>query len=354
MYREEYAYELPSEKIALYPVEPRDSCNLIIIHKDSGEIAHRKFSDICDYLEPGDCIVLNDSKVQPVRLILRRNTGGIVEILLTHRLSEGVWTSLARPSKRIKIGEKLQDEVGQSIAEVIEKKEGHLILKFLVSESTIFDKLGLAPLPAYIGRRPEKKDLETYQTVYARNGFSIAAPTAGLHFTVDLLKKIRDKGVGIAYIQLDVGEGTFRPIATDNVEEHVMLSEYFRITRYNAELINKARRVIAVGTTVTRTLESFSQRNVIAQTGETGLFIYPGYKFKNVDALLTNFHQPGSTPLLLTAAFCGKDLLFHAYSEALKRDYRFLSYGDGMLIIPQKKTSVSFEDPVQFSRNISS
>ncbi len=361
MLKADFLYDLPENRIALFPSEPRDSCRLLVIHKDSGKIEHRSFADIVEYFGEGDALVLNDSRVHPVRFRLSRSSGGIVEFLLTHRRGEGEWVALARPSKRLKAGEGLLDERGEGVVSIIEKAEGHVIVKINLSESDFFSRFGLAPLPAYIQRVPEKRDIETYQTVYAHDGFSIAAPTAGLHFTPHLLERLKEKGVSIVYIQLDVGEGTFRPITADKIEDHKMLSENYAITTEAAEKINRAGRVVAVGTTVTRTLESFLAGPVTASSGSTDLFIYPGHEFRHVDVLLTNFHQPGSTPLVLTSAFCGKELLFKAYGEALGLDYRFLSYGDAMIILPfdfdeqnrrepeltaQKKTSFSFGDPI--------
>lgn len=347
MRKEEFLYDLPQDRIALYPSQPRDACGLLVIHRESGRIEHRIFHEIVNYLDEGDCLVLNDSKVQPVRFRLRRATGGVVELLFTKKIREGVWVALARPSKRPKIGERLIGENGEEIVEIEEKKAGKLTLKLLIDESELFRRLGLAPLPGYIHRIPEERDLQTYQTVFAREGFSIAAPTAGLHFTPELLKRIQTKGTQVAYIQLDVGEGTFRPVMTQRVEDHRMKAENYTISPEAAEKINRAGRIVAVGTTVTRTLESLPDPEpIMPHSGSTGLFIYPGHKFKRVGALLTNFHQPGSTPLFLTAAFTGKELLFKAYEEALGMDYRFLSYGDAMLILPRKTTERPCGDPL--------
>ncbi|MBN2380438.1 tRNA preQ1(34) S-adenosylmethionine ribosyltransferase-isomerase QueA [candidate division WOR-3 bacterium] len=333
MRKDEFVYELPPERIALYPKEPRDGCLLIVLHRDTGKIEHRKFSDIVDYLIPGDCLVLNESRVQPVRFRLRRASSGVIELLFTGKVSDRTWVALARPAKRIRIGERLFDEREEAVVEIKAKNKGRIELILLEDEKMLFARLGLAPLPAYIHRVPENKDLETYQTVFAREGFSIAAPTAGLHFTKGLLDRLQNKGVEVACIQLDVGEGTFRPIKTDDVEDHDMAEENYTITLDAADKINNAQRVIAVGTTVTRTLESFSEPGLIpAGSASTDLFIYPGHKFKRIHALLTNFHQPASTPLLLTTAFGGKELVFKAYTQALERNYRFLSYGDAMLI----------------------
>lgn len=334
MLREEFYYELPSNRIALYPSHPRDSCRLIVVHRNSGHIEHRIFSDIVEYLESGDCLVLNYSKVHPVRFRLRRRTGGVVELLFIQNLGDNRWESLARPAKRLKTGEILVGERGEEIVKIQGVKEGKLTLELMWEEDELFRKLGMAPLPVYIQRIPEDGDKENYQTVYASRGFSIAAPTAGLHFTDELLNRIKEEGVQVAFIQLDVGEGTFRPITSENVEDHYMAAEDYTVTQDAAESIDNAKRVIAVGTTVTRTLESFDAgQPVTAGSSSTGLFIYPGHEFSHVDVLLTNFHQPCSTPLLLTASFTGKELLFRAYRQALKRDYRFLSYGDAMLVL---------------------
>ncbi|MBD3286805.1 tRNA preQ1(34) S-adenosylmethionine ribosyltransferase-isomerase QueA [candidate division WOR-3 bacterium] len=330
---EEFRYDLPEDRIALYPAQPRDACLLIVVHRDSGRIEHSRFRDIIDYLKPGDCIVLNESKVQPVRFRLRRISGGLIELLFTGK-DDGQWIALVRPAKRIKTKEKLIDERGEEVVEILEIDKGKVRLKLLIEEESLFESLGLAPLPAYIKRVPEEIDLKTYQAVFARKGFSIAAPTAGLHFTKKLLETIRTKGVQVVYIRLDVGEGTFRPIKTDKVEDHSMLPENFLITDKAARIINNAKRIIAVGTTVTRTLESFPEENgIMPGRRSTDLFIYPGYKFRYVDTLLTNFHQPSSTPLLLTCAFAGKEMILEAYRQALGKGYRFLSYGDAMLIL---------------------
>jgi len=334
MLKQEFFYTLPQERIALYPVEPRDACRLMVIHRDSGRIEHRVFREIEEYLNQGDCLVLNESKVHPVRFRLRRVTGGVVELLFTRRLGKDIWLALARPAKRLKAGERLVNESGEEVVDIRQRQEGKLRLKLLVPEEELFARLGLAPLPAYIQRIPDERDRNTYQTVFARQGFSIAAPTAGLHFTEELLKRIQKKGVEVAFIQLDVGEGTFRPITTERVEDHRMARENYHLSSEAAEKINRAERVIAVGTTVTRTLESFRHQGPLsASSGSTSLFIYPGHEFRRIQALLTNFHQPGSTPLLLTAAFSGRKLLFKAYEEALEREYRFLSYGDAVLIL---------------------
>lgn len=340
MRKEEFSYDLPQERIALYPAQPRDKCRLLVIHKQTGEIEHRLFSDITDYLTPGDCLVLNQSKVEPVRIRLKRRTGGVVELLFTKELSKDTWVALAKPAKRLKPGEVLFGDRGEEMAEITDKDKGRLRLKLFLASEELFRLLGLAPLPGYIQRLPEDKDLDTYQTVFARTGFSIAAPTAGLHFTKGLLNRVKEKGAEIAFIQLDVGEATFRPIRTEKVEEHSMPAEHYVISAQAADKINASKRIIAVGTTVTRTLESLPS-DVPIEPGEdsTDLFIYPGYEFKRISALLTNFHQPGSTPLLLTSAFCGKELLFTAYHTALDMDYRFLSYGDAMLIIPHETAS---------------
>ena len=346
MRKEEFRYDLPQERIALYPSEPRDTCKLLIIHRSSARIEHRVFRDIGDYLSKGDCLVLNESKVQPVRFRLRRATGGLVELLFVKKISEYVWEALARPAKRLKPGEILLGERGEEIVKIEKKDGGKLNLRLLLEESELFSKLGMAPLPVYIQRTPDKRDLETYQTVFARAGFSIAAPTAGLHFTEELIVQLKNKGVDVTFVQLDVGEATFRPIRTEKIKNHHMPAENYSITSEAAEKINRAKRIIAVGTTVTRTLETFPAETPIpSQSGSTELFIYPGYKFKRVDVLLTNFHQPGSTPLLLTAAFTEKDLLFKAYEQALKMDYRFLSYGDAMLILPHDVASQHRGDP---------
>ena len=339
-YLSDYDYFLPEELIGQKPREPRDSSKLMLIDRKNGSIEHKNFYNIIDYLQKGDILVRNATKVIPARIFGHKDTGGVLEILLIKRISLDTWECLLKPAKKLKLGQKLYiGENKELIAELLEiKEDGNRILKFYHEGSfeEILDKLGSMPLPPYITSKLENKD--RYQTVYAQRGESVAAPTAGLHFTEELLKKILDKGVVIVDIFLEVGLGTFRPVQTENVLEHKMHEESFEISEKVAKIINEAkvegRRIISVGTTATRALESSVDENgkLIAQKKETGIFIYPGYKFKIVDALITNFHLPKSTLLMLVSAFYDREKMLEIYNLAVKEKYHFFSFGDSMFI----------------------
>lgn len=336
----DYDYFLPSELIGQQPRNPRDSSKLLIVDREMNTIEHKHFYDIIEYLNAGDVLVRNSTKVIPARLFGKKDTGGILEVLLIKRLEIDKWECLLKPAKKLKLGQKIFiGDSNELVAELIEVKEdGNRILKFYYSGSfeENLDKLGNMPLPPYIVEK--LKDKNRYQTVYAIRGESVAAPTAGLHFTNELLKKIEDKGIEIVDIFLEVGLGTFRPVQTENVLEHNMHEEVFEIPKESAEKINRAirekRKIISVGTTTTRALESSvdEKGEVIAQTKSTNIFIYPGYKFKVVDSLITNFHLPKSTLLMLVSAFYSREKMLEIYEEAVKMEYHFFSFGDAMFI----------------------
>lgn len=336
----DFYFELPEELIAQYPLEKRDSSRLMVLDKKTGEIEHRKFHDILEYLNEGDTLVLNNTRVLPARLIgEKEETGGKIEFLLLKRIEGDKWECLAKPGRKAKVGTVFTFGEGKLKAIVREiGEEGNRIIEFKYDGifEQVLDDLGQMPLPPYIHEKLEDK--ERYQTVYSKEKGSAAAPTAGLHFTEDLLKEIKDKGVNIAYLTLHVGLGTFRPVKVDDVNNHVMHSEYYHLDKENAELINKTKeagkRVIAVGTTSSRTLETIGDENgrVREQSGWTDIFIYPGYKFKIVDNLITNFHLPESTLIMLVSALAGQDNIMNAYNTAVKEKYRFFSFGDSMFI----------------------
>ncbi|EHK2387665.1 tRNA preQ1(34) S-adenosylmethionine ribosyltransferase-isomerase QueA [Clostridium perfringens] len=336
----DFYFELPEELIAQYPLEKRDSSRLMVLDKKTGEIEHRKFHDILEYLNEGDTLVLNNTRVLPARLIgEKEETGGKIEFLLLKRIEGDKWECLAKPGRKAKVGTVFTFGEGKLKAIVREiGEEGNRIIEFKYDGifEQVLDELGQMPLPPYIHEKLEDK--ERYQTVYSKEKGSAAAPTAGLHFTEELLKEIKDKGVNIAYLTLHVGLGTFRPVKVDDVNNHVMHSEYYHLDKENAELINKTKeagkRVIAVGTTSSRTLETIGDENgrVIEQSGWTDIFIYPGYKFKIVDNLITNFHLPESTLIMLVSALAGQDNIMNAYNTAVKEKYRFFSFGDSMFI----------------------
>ena len=336
----DFYFELPEELIAQYPLEKRDSSRLMVLDKKTGEIEHRKFHDILEYLNEGDTLVLNNTRVLPARLIgEKEETGGKIEFLLLKRIEGDKWECLAKPGRKAKVGTVFTFGEGKLKAIVREiGEEGNRIIEFMYDGifEQVLDELGQMPLPPYIHEKLEDK--ERYQTVYSKEKGSAAAPTAGLHFTEDLLKEIKDKGVNIAYLTLHVGLGTFRPVKVDDVNNHVMHSEYYHLDKENAELINKTKeagkRVIAVGTTSSRTLETIGDENgrVREQSGWTDIFIYPGYKFKIVDNLITNFHLPESTLIMLVSALAGQDNIMNAYNTAVKEKYRFFSFGDSMFI----------------------
>ena len=340
MKTEDFDFELPERLIAQTPIEKRDASRMLILDKTTGEITHKHFSDIIDYLEAGDTLVLNDTKVMPARLYgVKEETNAVIEVLLLKDLGNNSWECLTKPAKRISVGTKVSFGEGMLIAECTRVgeegiREFKLIYNGILYE--ILDKLGEMPLPPYIHEKLEDKD--RYQTVYAKNIGSAAAPTAGLHFTKELLNKIKDKGINIAYITLHVGLGTFRPVNVEDVTKHKMHSEYYMMSKETAELLKNTKknnkRIISVGTTSTRTLETIM--NLYGEfkecSGWTDIFIYPGYKFKAIDALITNFHLPKSTLVMLVSALAGKENIMKAYHSAIENEYRFFSFGDSMFI----------------------
>ncbi|GAA0121589.1 MAG: tRNA preQ1(34) S-adenosylmethionine ribosyltransferase-isomerase QueA [Clostridium argentinense] len=336
----DFYFDLPQELIAQVPLEKRDESKLMVVNKINGEIEHKKFKEIIDYLEAGDTLVLNDTRVMPARLHgIKEETGAKMEFLLLRRLEKDVWETLVKPGKRAKLGSRFVFGNGELKAEVIEVLDnGNRKVRFEYSGifEEVLDILGEMPLPPYITEKLEDK--ERYQTVYSKEVGSAAAPTAGLHFTEELLEKIKNKGINIVFVTLHVGLGTFRPVKAENIEDHEMHSEYYYISKETADIINATKeagkRVIAVGTTSNRTLESVSDENgrVKEASGYTDIFIYPGYKFKIVDALITNFHLPESTLIMLISAFSNKDIVMNAYKIAVENRYRFFSFGDAMFL----------------------
>lgn len=337
----EFDFYLPQELIAQHPVEPRDSSRLMVIHRAQGEIEHHIFHELPNLLQAGDVLIVNNTRVIPARLIgEKEETGAHIECLLLKRLERDVWEVLVKPGKRLREGQKVSFGGGKLEGELLEiLPNGNRKIHFAYDGvfEAVLDELGNMPLPPYITEKLENK--ERYQTVYAKESGSAAAPTAGLHFTQELLNTLRQNGVEIVEILLHVGLGTFRPVKVEHIEEHEMHSEYYRVSSEAAETINRAkregRRVIAVGTTASRTLESVGQDNGMIQAGEgwTDIFIYPGYRFKVVDALITNFHFPKSTLVMLVSALAGRDLIMRAYNLAVQERYRFYSFGDAMLIL---------------------
>ncbi len=336
----EFNYNLPEELIAQVPIKNRDESRLMVLNRKTQTIEHKVFKDIIDYLEPGDCLVRNNTKVIPARLYGKKETGANVEFLLLNRIQGDEWEVMVRPGRKLQVGTKVSFGDGILNAEILENLAGgNRRVKFTYNGifNEILDQIGLMPLPPYIKER--LKDKDRYQTVYAKYEGSAAAPTAGLHFTDELFEKIKQKGVDVANVTLHVGIGTFRPVKVEKVEEHDMHSEHFYIKQEDVEKINKAKqngkRVIAVGTTSCRVLESIADENtglVKAYEGDTQIFIYPGYKFKCIDGLITNFHLPESTLIMLVSALAGKDYIMKAYNEAVKDKYRFFSFGDAMFI----------------------
>ena len=336
----DFYFDLPEELIAQVPILDRSSSKLMVLDKETGEIEHKIFKDVIDYLNPGDCLVLNNTRVIPARLIGEKvETGGKIEFLLLKRTEEDTWQALVKPGKRAKIGTKFSFGDGQLIGEVIGlAEEGSRLIKFHYEGifEEVLDRLGIMPLPPYKTERLEER--ERYQTVYSKHNGAAAAPTAGLHFTDELLNKIKEKGVDIAFVTLHVGLGTFRPVKVDNVLEHEMHSEYYMVDKEAADKINKAKsngnRVICVGTTSCRTVESASDENGVIKecSGWTNIFIYPGYKFKIVDRLITNFHLPESTLIMLVSALSSKENVLNAYNTAVENKYRFFSFGDAMIV----------------------
>ena len=336
----DFYYDLPKELIAQTPVEPRDSSRLLVLGRESGEIEHRHFYDIIDYLDEGDLIVANDSRVLPARIYGVKDTGARVEFLLLKQISGNRWETLCKPGRKAKEGAKFTFGDGLLTATVVEvKDDGNRIVDFDCDENffSTLDKIGQMPLPPYITE--ELKDRERYQTVYSHELGSAAAPTAGLHFTDELMDRLRAKGVKIAYVTLHVGLGTFRPVKVDDVTKHKMHSEHYEIPKETADLIKQTKqngkRVIAIGTTSCRTLESVAAEHgeIIPCEGFTDIFIYPGFEFKVLDGLVTNFHLPESTLIMLVSAFAGYDNIMNAYKTAVDERYRFFSFGDAMIII---------------------
>lgn len=338
----DYFYELPEELIAQTPVEPRDHSSMLVLDRETGKTQHKHFYDVLDYLKPGDCLILNDSRVLPARIFgTKKDTGAHVEFLLLKCVGNNKWETLVKPGKKAKVGAEFVFSPGVlegKITDVLE--DGNRIIDFSCEGNfyTILEELGKMPLPPYI--TAELKDQERYQTVYSHELGSAAAPTAGLHFTKELLKKIEEKGVKIGYVTLHVGLGTFRPVKAENITEHKMHSEHYHLPKETADLINETKknggRVIAVGTTSCRTLESvatFNDGKTLESDGWTSIFIYPGYEFKVLDGLITNFHLPESTLIMLVSAFAGYEHVMAAYKEAVEKRYRFFSFGDAMLII---------------------
>ena len=339
----DFNYELPKELIAQHPLEKRDESRLMVLHRDTKQIEDKTFKDIIDYLEPGDCLVRNNTKVIPARLygkIIGKESQKPVEFLLLKQLENNNWEVMVRPGKKLRTGVKVNFGDGLLEAEILEvmengNRKAHFKYEGIFNE--ILDKIGLMPLPPYITEKLEQKD--RYQTVYAKYDGSAAAPTAGLHFTQELLDKIKEKGVEIANVTLHVGIGTFRPVKVENIEEHKMHTEHYYIKQEDADKINKAKReghkIIAVGTTSCRVLESIAKENgeVKETEGDTSIFIYPGYEFKCIDRLITNFHLPESTLIMLVSSLATKEFIMEAYNKAVQEKYRFFSFGDAMLIL---------------------
>ena len=341
MRKEDFYFDLPEELIAQDPLEDRSSSRLLVLDKETGKVEHHVFREIIDYLQEGDCLVINDTKVIPARLIGSKiGTDAKIEVLLLKRKENDVWETLVKPGKKAKVGTRISFGDGLLVGEVVDiVEEGNRLIHFEYEGifEEILDQLGQMPLPPYITHQLEDKN--RYQTVYAKHSGSAAAPTAGLHFTPELLKEIEEKGVQIARVTLHVGLGTFRPVKVDNILEHHMHSEFYQIDEEAAEKINRAKesghRVICVGTTSCRTIESAADKNgkLHATNGWTEIFIYPGYEFKVLDCLITNFHLPESTLVMLVSALAGREQVLSAYEEAVKEKYRFFSFGDAMFIV---------------------
>ena len=341
MKRQDFYYELPEELIAQDPLEDRSSSRLLVLNKQSGAVSHHTFREITDYLKEGDCLVINDTKVIPARLIGSKvGTDAKIEVLLLKRKENNIWETLVKPGKKAKVGAKISFGDGLLIGEVVDiVEEGNRLIQFTYDGifEEILDQLGQMPLPPYITHQLEDKN--RYQTVYATHTGSAAAPTAGLHFTPELLRQVEEMGVDIARVTLHVGLGTFRPVKVDEITDHHMHSEFFQIDEEAAEKINRAKerggRVICVGTTSCRTVESAADENghLEAKSGWTEIFIYPGYQFKVLDGLITNFHLPESTLIILVSALAGREPVLAAYEEAVQQRYRFFSFGDAMLIL---------------------
>lgn len=336
----DFYYDLPQELIAQTPIEPRDASRLLVLHKDEGATEHRHFSDISEYLHEGDCLVMNDSRVLPARLLGHRPTGGAVELLLLTQKQGDIWECLARPGRKLHTGAQVIFGDGALTATIVgETETGNRLAEFHYEGIFLeqLERLGKMPLPPYI--KEELQDSERYQTVYSKVNGSAAAPTAGLHFTKELLDRIEKKGVRLAYVTLHVGLGTFRPVQVDDVTNHHMHSEFCMISKETAQILNETKqnggRIVCVGTTSCRTLESLANDDGSFEERSkwTDIFIYPGYRFKAMDALITNFHLPESTLIMLVSAFAGYDHVMDAYKEAVQNRYRFFSFGDAMLIV---------------------
>lgn len=337
-----FDFNLPESLIAQTPLKNRSDSRLMVLNKETGAIKHTVFKKITEYLQPGDCLVLNDTKVLPARLFgVKEDTGAKIEVLLLKQLEGDKWETLVKPAKRIKNGSEIIFGDGKLRATCVEEKEhGGRILQFHYEGIfyEVLEALGEMPLPPYI--KEQLDDRDRYQTVYAKERGSAAAPTAGLHFTEELLEEIKNMGVHIAFITLHVGLGTFRPVSVDEVNEHEMHAEFYQVSQETADLINQVKkqggRIISVGTTSTRTLETIAKANngkIIASSGWTDIFIFPGYEFKGIDGMITNFHLPKSTLIMLVSALAGREHVLHAYNEAVSEKYRFFSFGDAMLII---------------------
>ena len=337
----DFNYNLPEELIAQDPLEKRDNSRLMVLHRETGELEHKHFYDVIDYLNPGDCLVVNNTKVIPARLMgVKEETGASIEVLLLKRKEEKVWETLVKPGKKARVGARISFGDGLLVGEVIDVvEEGNRLIRFEYDGifEEILERLGQMPLPPYITHQLQDKN--RYQTVYAKYDGSAAAPTAGLHFTEELLQKIQDKGIRIAKVTLHVGLGTFRPVKEENVLDHHMHSEFYIVDEEAAKIINETKanggRVISVGTTSTRTLETVAEPDghIPVKSGWTDIFIYPGYRFKAVDCLITNFHLPESTLIMLVSALADRETILHAYETAVEEKYRFFSFGDAMLIL---------------------
>lgn len=339
MKTEDFDYKLPEELIAQTPLKDRSSSKLLVMDRFTGELEHKEFKDIKDYLHAGDVLVINDTKVIPARLMgVKEDTGAVIELLLLKDLGEDKWECLSRPQKRLHLGTivKFSDELSAEVVEILDEGVTRVKLLYKGILLEILDRLGEMPLPPYIHEKLEEKD--RYNTVYAKNIGSAAAPTAGLHFTEELLQQLKDEGVTITNVTLHVGLGTFRPVEVDDIKDHHMHTEYYEMSKDAADILNKAkkdgRRIIAVGTTSTRTLETIMNKygEFKECSGNTDIFIFPGYEFRAIDCLITNFHLPKSTLVMLVSAFSKKEFVLHAYEEAIKNKYRFFSFGDAMFL----------------------
>ncbi|HWQ79627.1 MAG TPA: tRNA preQ1(34) S-adenosylmethionine ribosyltransferase-isomerase QueA [Anaerovoracaceae bacterium] len=344
MHINDFDYNLPEELIAQHPADKRDESRLLVVDRKTGRLEHRHFYDILDYLDPGDCLVMNNSKVIPARLFgVKEMTGAKAEFLLIKRIEGDIWEAMVKPGKKLHVGDRVSfSEEGSLTAKIMEHSQGGTrIVRFEYEGDfhELLDRIGKIPLPPYIERESSEEDRERYQTVYCKEEGSVAAPTAGLHFTEELIEKALRKGVKTAYVTLHVGIGTFRPVKCENIEEHHMHYEEYEIGEEAARMIDETKkaggRIISVGTTSTRTLESAAAGDgtVAAGQGSTGIFIYPGYRFKVIDSLITNFHLPKSTLLMLVSALYNREAILEAYKEAVEQRYRFFSYGDAMLIL---------------------